>query len=79
MIKTVIKGKKNRVGDEPALIFFRGSMWSIYLSSTLPGQAPEAERFIPGIEQRLEAFVVSIGTGFPQYVRCLLHLSHNLK
>ena len=38
-----------------------------------------AERFIPSIEQRLEAFVVSIGTGFPQYVRCILHLSHNLK
>lgn len=59
------------------LCFFRGSTWSIYLSSTLPGQVPEAERFIPGIEQRLEAFVVSIGTGFPQYVRGLLHQSHN--
>lgn len=79
MIKTATRGKKIRVGDEPALIFFRGSTWSIYLSSTLPGQVPEAERFIPGIEQRLEAFVVSIGTGFPQYVRCLLHQSHNLK
>ena len=47
MIKTTIRGKKIRVGDVPALIFLGESTWSIYLSSTLPGQVPEVVRVLP--------------------------------